>query len=160
MLFARMLQVFFLSSLAALWCDVPSSPIGPFSRWCFPLHFSISFLFLFVTGFALRCFSLLNSFLYYPCICRCLFSAAPLAWLCIVCFLLVLVLYYAIPFFACFSFLARYIPFLLLGNEFSLAFPGFLLFFLSFHAPFPSLPFPWLAPVPSLCSDVAFTSLM
>lgn len=38
-LFRGMLQVFSLSSLAALCCDVPSSPIGPFSRLCFSLAF-------------------------------------------------------------------------------------------------------------------------
>lgn len=63
MLFAKMLQVLFLSScLAALCSDVASSAIGPFSRSCFPLHFDISFLFTFVTAFALHCVSLLNSF--------------------------------------------------------------------------------------------------
>lgn len=126
--------------------------------FCFAFyHFS----FLFVLVLALHCFSLLTSFsllslrleITFP-YCwsylalHCLFftgvgSLARISFLCML----------FIPCWTMYSF-----P--LLWKRLLFAFPGFSLLFLSFAAPFPSLPFPSLSPYLCLSSDLAFTYLV
>ena len=111
--FRGMLQVFFLSFLlgcALLWRQAV--------RWAFSLCvvflcFVAFFFPIFLIGFALPCFALLCSFPFFA------FAddfSLLLLWLgfCTVCFSLLLLLYRAVPFFACLACLAWRIPFLFL----------------------------------------------
>lgn len=148
---------FFRSSLAVLCYAAPSCPMGLFSLCCFPLLCSL-FLSYLSNWFclALLCFTVFLSFL---CICRLLFSAAPLARL-LHCLFFIAVASLPRGSFLCMPCMPC------LADSFSLplkwiffAFHGFPLLFLSFHAPFPSLPFASLAPCPSLSFELAFASL-
>lgn len=105
---------FFRSSLAVLCYAAPSCPMGLFSLCCFPLLCSL-FLSYLSNWFclALLCFTV---FLFFPFFAFADDFSLLLLWLgfCIVCFSLLLLLYRAVPFFACLACLAWWIPFLFL----------------------------------------------
>ena len=120
-LFRRQLCVLFPRNASSFLSFVPLwlcfAMLRQAVRWAFSLCvvflcFVAFFFPIFLIGFALPCFALLCSFPFFA------FAddfSLLLLWLgfCIVCFSLLLLLYRAVPFFACLACLAWWIPFLL-----------------------------------------------